>query len=81
MGAVSVVISNSAPGLQPGSSCAAVLDTEGSYFLPLASSLLPQSICVALGAMLLHLHSCSLGNEGTQPSLFLLCGIQQWCLL
>lgn len=76
-----MVISNSAPGLQPGSSSAAVLDTEGSYFLPLASSLLPQSMCVILGAMLLHLHSCSLGNEGTQPNLFLFYGIQQWCHL
>lgn len=47
---------------------------------PLSLPSSPEYLC-GPWAVLLHPHCCSLGNGGTQPSLFLLCGIQHWCHL
>lgn len=75
MGAVTVLVSNSVPRCRQ--EVAKLLPwTQRAVCTSLAPFLPPQNVCVAVGAVLQHLRSCSLGNEGTQPSLFHLCSLQ-----
>lgn len=70
-----MLVSNSVPGCWQ--EVAKLLPwTQRAVRTSPAPSFPPQNVCVAIRAVLLHLHSCSLGNERTQPGLFRLCSLQ-----